>query len=38
MNFLSGSSFTANKNEYLPIPDEQYKAANGHYQQNCGQW
>ena len=38
MNFLAGSSFTANKNEYLPIPDEQYKAANGHYQQNCGQW
>ena len=38
MNFLSGASFTANKNEYLPIPDEQYKAANGHYQQNCGQW
>jgi hypothetical protein len=38
MNFLSGSQFTANKNEYCPIPDEQMKAANGHYQQNCGQW
>ena len=38
MNFLSGASFTANKNEYLPIPDEQFKAANGHYEQNCGQW
>ena len=38
MNFLSGSLFTANKNEYLPIPDEQMKAANGHYKQNCGQW
>ncbi len=38
MNFLSGSLFTANKNEYLPIPDDQMKAANGHYTQNCGQW
>ena len=38
MNFLSGSMFTANKNEYLPIPDDQMKAANGHYTQNCGQW
>ena len=38
MNFLSGSLFTANKNEYLPIPDDQMKAANGHYKQNCGQW
>ncbi len=38
MNFLSGSMFTANKNEYLPIPDDQMKAANGHYKQNCGQW
>ena len=38
MNFLSGSLFTANKNEYLPIPDDQIKAANGHYTQNCGQW
>ena len=38
MNFLSGSMFTANKNEYLPVPDDQIKAANGHYTQNCGQW
>ena len=38
MNFLSGSLFTADKNEYLPIPDDQMKAANGHYKQNCGQW
>ena len=38
MNFLSGSLFTANKNEYLPIPWEQMAASNGHYTQNCGQW
>ena len=38
MNFLSGSQFTANKNEYLPIPFEQMAASNGHYTQNCGQW
>ena len=38
MNFLSGSLFTANKNEYLPIPFEQMAASNGHYTQNCGQW
>ena len=38
MNFLNGSQFTANKNEYLPIPDDQMKAANGRYKQNCGQW
>ena len=38
MSFLSGSSFTANKNEYLPIPWEQIAASNGHYTQNCGQW
>ena len=38
MNFLSGAVFTAGKNEYLPIPDDQMKAANGHYTQNCGQW
>ena len=38
MNFLSGSQFTANKNEYLPVPYEQIAASNGHYQQNCGQW
>ena len=38
MSFLSGSLFTANKNEYLPIPWEQIAASNGHYTQNCGQW
>ena len=38
MNFLSGSMFTANKNEYLPVPWEQLSASNGHYTQNCGQW
>ena len=38
MNFLKGSSFTENKNEYLPIPFEQIAASNGHYTQNCGSW
>ena len=38
MDFLSGSSFTANKNEYIPVPYEQIAASNGHYEQNCGQW
>ena len=38
MNFLKDSQFTANKNEYLPIPWEQLSASNGHYSQNCGQW
>ena len=38
MSFLSGSQFTANKNEYLPVPFEQMAASNGHYTQNCGQW
>ena len=38
MPFLAGSAFTANKNEYLPVPYEQIAASNGHYQQNCGQW
>ena len=38
MNFLKGSSFTANKNEYLPIPFEQIAASNGNYTQNCGSW
>jgi len=38
MTFLNGSLFTANKNEYLPIPHEQMAASNGHYTQNCGQW
>ncbi|MBQ7512280.1 MAG: RagB/SusD family nutrient uptake outer membrane protein [Prevotella sp.] len=38
MDFLSGSAFTADKNEYIPVPYEQIAASNGHYQQNCGQW
>ena len=38
MSFLNGSSFTANKNEYLPVPFEQMAASNGHYTQNCGEW
>ena len=38
MNFLKGAFFTADKNEYLPIPPEQIAASNGHYEQNCGQW
>ena len=36
MSFLTGAHFTANKNEYLPIPFEQISASNGHYTQNCG--
>ena len=38
MNHLSGSLFTANKNEYAPVPYEQISASNGHYEQNCGDW
>ena len=38
MNFLEGSSFTANKNEYLPVPYEQIAASNNHYTQNIGNW
>lgn len=30
--------FTANKNEYLPIPFSQVAASNGHYTQNIGEW
>lgn len=32
------ANFTADKNEYLPIPYEQYSAANGNYVQNIGNW
>lgn len=32
------ANFTANKNEYLPIPYEQVAASNGHYTQNIGNW
>ena len=38
LKFLSGAQFTADKNEYLPIPDKQYSASNGHYTQNIGNW
>lgn len=30
--------FTADKNEYLPIPFSQVAASNGHYTQNIGGW
>jgi hypothetical protein len=36
MKFIEGAHFTANKNEYLPIPHEQMAASNGKYTQNCG--
>ena len=32
------AKFTADKNEYLPIPYEQIAASNGHYTQNIGNW
>ena len=38
MHFLEGSSFTADKNEYCPVPFGQISASNGHYEQNCGAW
>ena len=34
----SSASFTADKNEYLPIPYAQVAASNGHYKQNIGNW
>lgn len=34
----SSAHFTANKNEYLPIPFSQLSASNGHYKQNIGNW
>lgn len=34
----SSASFTADKNEYLPIPFAQISASNGHYTQNIGNW
>lgn len=37
-NVYKEAKFTANKNEYLPIPYEQFAAANGHYTQNIGNW
>ena len=38
LSFLTGSYFTSNKNEYLPIPNEQISASNGKYKQNIGDW
>ena len=37
-NIYEEARFTANKNEYLPIPYQQFAAANGNYTQNCGNW
>lgn len=34
----AGATFTADKNEYLPIPFSQISASNGHYIQNIGNW
>ena len=34
----SAAHFTADKNEYLPLPYEQIAASNGHYTQNIGGW
>ncbi|WP_092111657.1 RagB/SusD family nutrient uptake outer membrane protein [Prevotella sp. KH2C16] len=34
----SSAKFTANKDEYLPIPYSQIAASNGHYTQNIGNW
>lgn len=32
------ANFTADKNEYLPIPFSQVAASDGHYTQNIGEW
>lgn len=34
----TGAHFTADRNEYLPIPFSQVSASNGHYIQNIGNW
>lgn len=34
----SSAKFTADKDEYLPIPYSQIAASNGHYIQNIGNW
>ena len=34
----ASAHFTANKDEYLPIPFEQISASNGNYIQNIGNW
>ena len=38
VTFLTDAVFTANKNEYLPIPHSQISSSNGHYTQNIGNW
>lgn len=37
-SFYGDAHFTANKNEYLPIPFSQVAASDGHYTQNIGEW
>jgi len=37
-NIYSSAHFTANQNEYLPIPFSQIAASNGKYEQNIGNW
>jgi hypothetical protein len=37
-SIYSVAHFTANKDEYLPIPFSQISASNGHYKQNIGNW
>ena len=37
-SIYSAAHFTANKDEYLPIPFSQISASNGHYKQNIGNW
>ena len=37
-SIYSAAHFTANKDEYLPIPFSQISASNGHYTQNIGNW
>lgn len=38
VTFLNEAEFTADKNEFLPIPHAQYSSSNGHYTQNVGKW
>ncbi len=38
MQFLNGSVFSKNMNEYLPIPHEQIAASASNYKQNVGNW
>ena len=37
-NIYNDAKFTANKNEYLPIPHSQISASNNNYKQNIGNW